>query len=96
MVKIVRGVYGFVDENGAVQPKTSKDAPFSMAKELEARLVEKGVAVYVESDEDNKQPEKKEEVKKPTPKKSGKVNTQKKKESEVDEEPPAITAADPE
>ncbi len=95
MVKIVKGVYGFVDENGVVQPKTSKDAPFSMAKELEARLVEKGVAVYVKSNED-KQPEKKEEVKKPASKKSGKVNTQKKKESEVDEEPPTIEAVDPE
>ena len=102
MVKIVKGVYGFVDENGAVQPKTSKDEPFSMAKELEARLVEKGVAVYVDTSvkteaESEPEPEadKEDEVKKTASTKKAK-SSQKKKTADTEEEPPVIEAVDPE
>ena len=47
MIKIVRGVYGYVTESGAVKPKTAADEPFELAPEKEARLVGLGVAEYV-------------------------------------------------
>lgn len=47
MIKIVRGVYGFVDKNGFVRPKTEADEPFELLPEQEARLVRLGVAEYV-------------------------------------------------
>ena len=47
MIKIVRGVYGFMDENGIVRPKTAADAPFELKPEQEERLVRLGVAEYV-------------------------------------------------
>lgn len=48
MIKIISGVYGYLDKNGCVKPKTEKDGPFSLTKEQEARLVGLGVAKYVE------------------------------------------------
>ena len=47
MIKIVRGVYGFMDGNGIVHPKTADDEPFNLLPEQEARLVGLGVAEYV-------------------------------------------------
>ena len=47
MIKIVKGVYGHMTENGIVKPKTSADAPFELTKEQEERLVKLGVAEYV-------------------------------------------------
>lgn len=47
MIKIVRGVYGFMDENGIVRPKTAADEPFELLPEQEARLVNLGVAESV-------------------------------------------------
>ena len=47
MIKIVRGVYGFVDKYGIVRPKTEADEPFELPAEQEARLVRLGVAEYV-------------------------------------------------
>ena len=47
MIKIVRGVYGFLDKDGIVRPKTEADAPFELLPEQEARLVRLGVAEYV-------------------------------------------------
>lgn len=47
MIKIVQGTYGYKDKNGIVRPKTSKDEPFSLPAEQEARLVGLGVAEYV-------------------------------------------------
>jgi len=47
MIKIIRGAYGFIDENGAVSPKTAKDDAFSASEDEEARLVNLGVAEYV-------------------------------------------------
>lgn len=41
MIKIISGVYG------AKQPKTPKDEPFSLSPGEEARLVRRGVAMYV-------------------------------------------------
>ena len=47
MIKIVRGVYGFMDESGIVRPKTEADEPFSLLPHQEERLVQIGVAEYV-------------------------------------------------
>lgn len=47
MIKIVRGVYGFMDKDGIVRPKTEADEPFELLPEQEARLVRLGVAEYV-------------------------------------------------
>ena len=51
MIKIIKGTYGCIDKNGIVQPKTSKDEPFTLSKEEEERLVKRGVAKYVEAAE---------------------------------------------
>ena len=47
MIQIVRGVYGYLDRDGIVRPKTEADGPFSLTQEQEARLVRLGVAQYV-------------------------------------------------
>ena len=47
MIKIIKGVYGYVNKNGSVKPKTPKDEPFELSKEQEERLVKLGVAEYV-------------------------------------------------
>lgn len=48
MIKIIKGIYGYVDEKtGVVSPKTEKDEPFELSEEKEERLVKLGVAVYV-------------------------------------------------
>ena len=47
MIQIIRGVYGFLDKDGIVRPKTDADAPFELAPEQEERLVRLGVAEYV-------------------------------------------------
>lgn len=48
MIHIVRGVYGYLDKDGIVRPKTDADAPFELSPEQEERLVRLGVAEYVE------------------------------------------------
>ena len=62
MIKIVRGVYGFLDKNGIVRPKTEADEPFELTPEQEARLVKLGVAQYVENVKDEQEPENTEQV----------------------------------
>ncbi len=57
MIKIVRGVYGFLDANGIVRPKTEADEPFELLPEQEARLVRLGVAEYVGNTEGEQEPE---------------------------------------
>lgn len=57
MIKIVRGVYGFLDKNGIVRPKTEADEPFELLPEQEARLVKLGVAQYVENVKDEQEQE---------------------------------------
>lgn len=57
MIKIVQGVYGFLDENGIVRPKTEADEPFELTPEQEARLVNLGVAQYVGNVKDEQEPE---------------------------------------
>lgn len=57
MIKIVQGVYGFLDNNGIVRPKTEADEPFELTPEQEARLVKLGVAQYVETVNDEQEPE---------------------------------------
>lgn len=47
MIRIVKGVYGYLDKDGIVRPKTEADAPFSLLPEQEARLVRLGVAQYM-------------------------------------------------
>ena len=107
MIRIIRGVYGFVDKDGVVIPKTSKDGPFETDDDKEARLVKQGVAEYVsdEPEEADEEPEAEplpvepeeadeEPEKKPAPKKSTKKAL--KKSEDAEEEPPVISAADPE
>ena len=48
MIQIIKGTYGHV-AGDIVRPKTSKDGPFELTKEQEARLVREGVAVYVDA-----------------------------------------------
>lgn len=57
MIKIIKGVYGYLDKNGCVKPKTPKDEPFALSEEQEARLVGLGVAVYVDAPEPVSEPE---------------------------------------
>lgn len=47
MIKITKGVYGYMTEIGSVKPKTADDEPFELTAEQEARLVGLGVAEYV-------------------------------------------------
>ncbi|MDE7425572.1 MAG: SAP domain-containing protein [Lachnospiraceae bacterium] len=51
MIKIVKGTYGYKEKNGTITPKTEKDKPFVLTDEQEARLVGRGVAVYVKNEE---------------------------------------------
>ena len=67
MIKIVRGVYGFIDQNGIVRPKTEADEPFELTPEQEARLVRLGVAEYAgnfkgEQEEETEQEETEQEA----------------------------------
>ena len=57
MIKIVQGVYGFVDKDGIVRPKTEADEPFELLPEQEERLVKFGIAVYVGEPEGEQEPE---------------------------------------
>lgn len=50
MVKIIKGTYGYWNGH-SVELKTEKDGPFEMEPEKEQRLVNKGVAVYVDAPE---------------------------------------------
>lgn len=97
MIRIVRGVYGFVDSDGAVHPKTVKDEPFSVDAEKEKRLVEQGVAVFVDEPKTEAKAEPKAEPKEET-KEEPKKKPSKKKNAKKDEteEPPVIEAVDPE
>ena len=61
MIKIVRGVYGFVDKNGFVRPKTEDDEPFELLPEQEERLVRLGVAEYVGNVEGEQEQEQEQE-----------------------------------
>ena len=47
MIRIIKGVYGYMTEIGSVKPKTADDEPFELTAEQEARLVGLGVAEYV-------------------------------------------------
>lgn len=49
MIQIIRGVYGYLDRDGIVRPKTEDDGPFTLMPEQEERLVRLGVAQYVNS-----------------------------------------------
>ena len=49
MIKMILGVYGFMDKDGFIRPKTADDEPFELLPEQEERLVRLGVAEYVEN-----------------------------------------------
>jgi len=55
VIKIINGVYGMKVGNRVV-PVTEKDGPIELAPEKEARLVRKGVAVYVDLPADDASP----------------------------------------
>ena len=46
MIKIISGTYGHLI-GGRVRPKTADSEPFSLTPAEEARLVDRGIAVYV-------------------------------------------------
>jgi len=46
MIKIISGIYGHLID-GRVRPKTAASEPFSLTPAEEKRLVERGIAVYV-------------------------------------------------
>lgn len=48
MIQIINGVYGHYTGN-CVEPKDKNSPPFELTAEQEARLVEDGVAVYVDA-----------------------------------------------
>lgn len=50
MIKIINGIYGYKQGNSII-PKTKKDEPFECDAKEEARLVQLGVAKYVEQTE---------------------------------------------
>lgn len=84
MIKISRGVYGFIDENGTVQPKTARDGAFSASEDEEARLVNLGVAEYV-----GEEPRKEEKPSEETPDETSEENTPGIPDENPDEEPKA-------
>ena len=45
MIKIISGVYGYRNEKGVYEPKTSKSEPFSLPEAEEKRLIDRKVAV---------------------------------------------------
>ena len=49
MIKMIMGVYGFMDKDGIIRPKTAVDPPFELLPAQEERLVRLGVAQYVEN-----------------------------------------------
>lgn len=57
MIKIIKGVYGYLTPEGRVKPKTPADEPFALTAEQESRLVGLGVAEYVNASEPAKEPE---------------------------------------
>lgn len=94
MIKIIKGTYGYVGENGIPTPKTCNDEPFSVNPEEEQRLIELDVAVHI--DDEAEAPKKAEEEPKAEPKKqASKKKKAKNKKDTADEEPPAFEAADP-
>lgn len=50
MIKMIAGIYGYRNKDGAVEAKTVKSEPFSCTTEEEARLVGLRVAEYVQED----------------------------------------------
>ena len=98
MIRIIKGIYGYKNTDGVIEPKTCKDKPFSLTEEQENRLVSIGVAEYVEvapvqPQEDEKKTEK--NVKKP---KKSTVKEQIENASDVaedNEEPPALNPEEP-
>lgn len=86
MIKISRGVYGFIDENGTVRPKTARDGAFSVSEDEEARLVNLGVAEYV-GEEPRKEEKPSEETPDETPEETPEEDIPEIPDENPDEEP---------
>ena len=50
MIRVKSGIVGIRTANGLIRRKSAKDSPFSLSAKDEARLVNRGVAVYTEDD----------------------------------------------
>ncbi len=98
MIRIIKGVYGYVDSNGIPQPKTSKDEAFELDEDKEKELVEKGVAEYVNGPETKNEAkvDKKANTKKKADSNKKAVSKKKAEDDEIDEEPPTFEAVEPE
>ncbi len=83
MIKMIAGTYGY-RINGRVEAKNSKSAPFKLDPKEEARLVNAGVAEYVETTEKVVTPV---ETKKAEKKVSSKKSTTEKVEEEKEQAP---------
>ena len=46
MIKIIKGIYGYRNKNGIIEPKTTESPAFSLTDVQEERLVKIGVAAY--------------------------------------------------
>ena len=97
MIKIIRGIYGYQNKTGIIEPKSKKSAPFSLSAEREEQLVKSGVAEYVEEPEGN-EPENtgKEEEKKTAKKPAAKKPAKKTQKKEEQDDQPDLEAVDPE
>ena len=50
MIKIIKGVYGYRNKNGIIEPKTTESTAFSLTDAQEERLVKIGVAAYADEE----------------------------------------------
>lgn len=56
MIKITKGIYGYRNKNGIIEPKTVESPAFSLTEEQEERLIKRGVAVRVDSENEEVAP----------------------------------------
>lgn len=56
MIKITKGIYGYRNKNGIIEPKTTESPAFSLTEEQEERLIKRGVAVRVDSENEEVAP----------------------------------------
>ena len=100
MIRIIKGVYGYVGDNGIPSPKTVGDKPFSVKAEEEERLIALGVAERVEdinaAETATTEAKAEEEVKDETKVKKTSKKSKKKTADKDDEEPPVLEAVAPE
>ena len=56
MIKIIKGIYGYRNKNGIIEPKTAESPAFSLTEEQEERLIKRGVAVYADPENEKVAP----------------------------------------